>query len=185
MALREGARRRVHFMLIGSPPTFEGEWLRALALGGCLLALAGCGDAYRYLTSGEVGWNLKKEIRDNNAKEVNLAQLARFEWDELFLFGPYQSTESICAQLGLNRAACKSKVTTDSPGEGEILLVFRHENRIVHVETHSRFHGDFTPIGTGKPLTRDSAIFVVVADGLAAGGEPWLKLRPKSLVNVP
>jgi len=135
------------------------------------LNLSGCGDVYRYLKSGEVGWALKKELRDRNRKEVALAKLTKFEWDELFLFSPYYPTNEVCKRLTLSTIDCKSIITSESTDDGEMLMVFRLRRKVVHAEMHIRWHGDFTPVPE-KPLTPQTAIFSVSAD------RDWLKLRP-------
>ena len=42
-----------------------------------LLVLTGCGDIYRYAASGEVGWALKKKIRDRQRNTVTLNELTQ------------------------------------------------------------------------------------------------------------
>lgn len=89
------------------------------------LSLSGCGDAYRYLKSGNVGWALKKELRDKKSTRVDIANLTNFQWDELFLFSPYQATNEICKRLVLSAVDCKSFITAESTDDGEMLMVFR------------------------------------------------------------
>ena len=55
----------------------------------------GCGDMYRYCASGEVGWTLKESIRDHGEREVKLAKLTHFSWDEFFAFSPYTPTATV------------------------------------------------------------------------------------------
>lgn len=153
--------------------------MRIVVLIVCVAMVSGCGETYRYIKSGEVGWRLKKEVRDNNAKEVNLVALVPFEWDELFLFGPYQPSKAICAKLSLSQIECESKITRQSTDDSEMLMVFRKKGQIVHVEMHFRFHGDFTPIISDQPITPKNAVFVVTAEGSAADGRAWLRLKPK------
>lgn len=143
------------------------------------LSLSGCGDAYRYLKSGEVGWALKKELRDKKSARVEIAKLTRFEWDELFLFGPYQSTNEVCKRLELSENECKSIITAESTDDGEMLMVFRLNGKVVHTEMHFRWHGDFTP-SPDKPFTPQTAVFSATVEGKGALGEDWLKLRPVS-----
>jgi hypothetical protein len=151
----------------------------AIMLAVSLALLGGCGESYRYLKSGEVGWKLKKEIRDRNAKEVDLARLASFEWDELFLFGPYQPTADVCARLALGHAECKSAITKESADDGEMLMVFRRKGEIMHVEVHYLFHGDFTPLADEQPITPRDAVFVITADGVLTDGQPRLRLKKR------
>lgn len=143
------------------------------------LCLSGCGDIYRYLKSGEVGWALKKELRDKKATRVELAKITKFEWDELFLFGPYHPTSEVCKRLALSPGDCKSEITAESTDDGEMLMVFRLKGKVVHSEMHIRWHGDFTPV-PDEPFTPQTAVFSVSVEGKGALGEDWLKLRPIS-----
>lgn len=144
-----------------------------------VLNLSGCGDFYRYLKSGEVGWALKKELRDKKATKVELSKLTKFAWDELFLFGPYRPASEVCKRLELSAGDCRSVITVESTDDGEMLMVFRLKGRVVHTEMHIRWHGDFTPVAK-EPFTPRTAIFSVSVEGKAARGEDWLKLRPVS-----
>jgi hypothetical protein len=144
-----------------------------------VLSLSGCGDVYRYLKSGEVGWALKKELRDKKSAKVEIAKLTRFKWDELFLFGPYQPTNEVCKRLELSEVECKTIITAQSTDDGEMLMVFRLEGKVAHTEMHIRWHGDFTPI-PDKPFTPQTAFFSVTVEGKGALGEDWLKLQPVS-----
>jgi hypothetical protein len=150
----------------------------ALFFAFLLCGLAGCDDAYRYAVSGEVGWALKKELRDKHSNEVAIAKLTRFEWDELFLFGPYQPTSEACNRLAMSQADCASSIKSESTDDGQMLMVFRRNGKVVHSEMHIRWHGDFTPVPDAL-LTPASAIFTVSVQGKGAGGEDWLKLRLK------
>lgn len=145
-----------------------------------LSCMAGCGDMYRYLKSGEVGWAMKKELRDKGSKEIVLPSLTRFNWDELYIFGPYEPTEDICKQLALSSVDCKEKITASSIDDGEMVLVFRERKKVVHVELHSRYHGDFTKVRYGVPIPREKAVFRVRPGSLLANGEPQLLLSLKS-----
>lgn len=144
-----------------------------------LSLLMGCGALYRYSKSGEVGWALKKAIRDDHKQEIVLKDLTHFNWDEFYVFNPYTSTDDVCKQLGLSSVECKNTIKAASTDDGVMLLVFRNQGKVVHVEMHFRWHGDFTP-APDKPFTPTSAVFLVVAEGKGANGGAWLRLRPKS-----
>jgi hypothetical protein len=142
-----------------------------------VLNLSGCGDAYRYLKSGEVGWALKVELRDRKSTRVELAKLTKFEWDEVFVFDPYAPTSEVCKRLQLPLAECASAIAIESTDDGEMLLVFRLKGKVVHTEMHIRWHGDFTS-APQQPLTPQAAVFAVVVEGKGSQGQDWLKLRP-------
>lgn len=141
-----------------------------------VISLSGCGDIYRYFNSGEVGWNLKKELRDKKVSKVELAKLTDFKWDEFVIFNPYQPTSEICKHLKLLSEECKSAITVESTDDGEMLMVFRLKGKVVHTEKHIRWHGDFTPVSEVS-FTPQTAVFSVSIEGKGALGEDWLKLR--------
>ena len=146
--------------------------------------LTGCGEIYRYFKSGQVGWALKKAIRDEHRQTVVLKELTHFAWDECYLFDPYSPRSSVCKRLALSPAECKETIKTDSTDDGEMLIVFRNQGKVIHVEMHFRWHGDFTP-APEEPLTPTSAVFFVVPDGKGASGGQWLRLRPKAVLKQP
>jgi hypothetical protein len=133
--------------------------------------LFGCSDAYRYLQSGEVGWAMKQALRDRHADKLELARLTQFQWDEFFVFGPYQPTRAVCERLGLAERDCKSTITRESADDGEMLMVFRTNGKVVHTEMHLRWHGDFVP-APWHAFSRESAVFSVSRDD-----GNWLTLR--------
>ncbi len=154
-----------------------------IAVAIALLAgLSGCGDLYRYVASGKVGWALKKELRDKHSKEVEIAKLTDFAWDEMVLFGPYFPTAKVCERLGLPPDECGSTIKSASGDDSEMLIVFRNQGKVVHVEMHFRVHGDFTPVPE-QVLTPESATFVVGVRGKATSGVDWLTLNLKALPN--
>jgi hypothetical protein len=141
----------------------------------CALLL-GC-DLSGYL-SGPVGKALRHEVREKKQKEIDLSRLISFEWDELFLFGPYTPRSEVCKELKLNEPECSVVVKSESTDDGEMFLVFRHKEKIVHTEMYIRFNGDFTPLDFKQPITPTDAKFIVKEEGQSASGEPWLRLRP-------
>jgi uncharacterized lipoprotein len=78
--------------------------MRTLIPALLVLFLSGCGDSYRYWNSGEIGLALNKEIRDKKSTKVEISKLTDFEWDEMFFFNPYHSTNEVCKHLGLSAA---------------------------------------------------------------------------------
>jgi hypothetical protein len=148
-----------------------------------MLSLSGCGDIYRYIKSGKVGWALKRELRDKHVKKIELAKLTQFAWDELFLFGPYEPANEICKTLKLPLAECESTITATSTSDGQMLMVFRLNGKIVHNEIHIRWHGDFSSIPQ-EPLTPQTAVFSVSVQGKGASGEDWLVLHPISSQSI-
>ncbi len=139
--------------------------------------LAGCGDIYRYLTSGEVGWAIKREIHDRQQTEIALASLTRFSWDELIVFSAYTPRDEICQRLKLDERAC---ITADIPeplDDGLGLLVFRQNGKIVHREIQLGWHGRFQV--DERSFTPQTAVFIVEPNGTGRNGDPYLILLAK------
>lgn len=155
---------------------------RLLAMIVLLQGLIGCGAAHRGGDTGEVGLALKKELRDNQtnnqAKEVTIAKLTRFAWDELFLFNPYTPSSEVCKRVHITASDCKAVIADESKDDGEMMMVFRIKGKVAHSELHHRSHGDFTPV-PAEPFTPQTAVFSVVAENTGTAGTNWLKLRPK------
>lgn len=154
--------------------------IRSMATALVFCALAGCGEIDRYLTAGPVGWALKQEVRDRGASRVVLSRLTNFDWDQLFVFGPYAPQAEVCAVLAVSASDCESKVGAGSMDDGEMVLAFRRGGELVHAELHLRWHGDLTPVPAAQPISRDRAVFRVLREGQAASGGPWIKLALES-----
>jgi hypothetical protein len=133
----------------------------------CLALLSACNgdEAYRYLTSGSVSWKLKQEIHDKHADVIDMKKLVLFEWDELFIFGPYAPQKQMCTALELAQKACEDLDIPVSTDDGEMVMVFRSQKKVVHSELHYRSHGNFIlPKGT-EMLPSQAAIFSVKPNG--------------------
>ena len=140
-----------------------------------LLWIAACSD----LGSGPITKALKHEIREIQAKQVELSKLTTFGWDEVFLFEPYTPRSSVCATLAVHPKHCERVIRAESNDDGQMTIAFRKAGRVTHAELHVRWNGDFMPWPSGRPISRSAAIFRVVPEGFASSGEPWLKLVPE------
>ena len=145
------------------------------ALG--IIALAGCGDIYRYLSSGEVGWAIKQEIRDRQQSEITLARLTRFSWDELIIFSSYTPRNEICRRLQLDEPDCIAADLPEPLNDGLNLLVFRLNGKIVHREMQLGYHGEFRV--DERSFTPRDAVFVVEQGSLLSNGQRQLILLGK------
>lgn len=127
---------------------------------------------------GPVSLALKEELRTKKVTNVDLATLTKFEWDELILFGPYQPIQDVCRELGLSYVSCARTIQVQSNDDGEMLMVFRKDGAIVHVEMHYRFNGDFSPIKKAQRISPKNGRFQVKQTSTTSSGEPWLQLDP-------
>jgi hypothetical protein len=139
-------------------------------------SLSGCGDLYRYLNSGEVGWAIKHEVRNRQKAEISLAMLTRFRWDELVVFGSYTPRDEICRRLQLDEPACTAANLPEPLNDGLSLLVFRRNGKIVHREIHLGYHGEFR-VDDRISFTPQNAVFLVEPHGMLRHGERHLLLK--------
>jgi hypothetical protein len=139
-------------------------------------SLSGCGDLYRYLSSGEVGWAIKQEVRNRQKTEISLAILTRFGWDELVVFGSYTPRDEICRRLELDEPACTAANLPEPLNDGLSLLVFRQKGKIVHREIHLGYHGEFR-VDDRISFTPQNAVFFVEPHGMLRHGERQLLLK--------
>lgn len=131
------------------------------------------------LLSGEVGTAIRKEVRDNGAKQIDLATVVPFKWDELYLFTPHTSSSHVCKELTIPEIQCASIISQESMDDGEIYLVLKLNGKIIHQEMYIRFNGDFTPIEYPMPIKVENSKFKVInSGGKSVSGDPWLKLVP-------
>jgi hypothetical protein len=118
-----------------------------------LLAVLGCnrnkGATHRIDTQVRAG-----------ATEVNLEQLADFDWDTLFVFGPYTYPEGMCKDIGFSSRECSAASLKDVD-EGDFLLVFLKDRTITDRETFSRVKGNFDHGCLGKSIPRADARFTI------------------------
>ena len=152
--------------------------MRVATILALIVCLSGCGNIYRFAKSGEVGWAIKKEIRDKHKKEIILANITQFPWDEVFVFGAYSPTFEVCQILNISKNDCEATITSESTDDAEMLMVFRLNGKVVHSELHIAWHGDFEHENIA-PLTPKTAVFVVIAEGKTYNGENRLVLRVK------
>ena len=111
------------------------------------------------------------------AQPIVISKVTHFEWDELWVFGPYSDKDEVCRRLALNGLRCTFQVKEDFLSDGVQSLVFRLRGSVVHSELHARSHGDFYPTPPNQPLTPSTAVFDVFASGISTAGDPWRILR--------
>lgn len=160
---------------IALPTRFKLGFLYALLP----VILTGCGDIYRYLKSGEVGWAINQEIRSRHQSEIALASLSRFLWDELVIFSAYTPRDEVCQRLRLNERDCASAELPEPDNDELGLLVFRLNGKIVHHEIHLGWHGEFDA-DDRQTFTTQNAIFRVEPSGTLRNGQPRFILRWRS-----
>lgn len=152
------------------------NFARAIALASALPLLAACTAAE---PAGEFSTALGKLVRSEKVQEVDLANVLPLDWNELFAFGPYSPRESNCRTLQLGWFKCRMTLPAEV-NEGEFVLVFRASSKVVHVEHHRRWNGDFSSPGSPQPqpILRSAAKFSVrLVSNRAPEGQQWYQLE--------
>ncbi|TLY43132.1 MAG: hypothetical protein E6K58_04940 [Nitrospirae bacterium] len=104
------------------------------------------------------------------ATTVDIGHLTDFNWDRLFVFGPYSFPEMICSDLGLSSSEC-SAAGFENVDEGHFLLTFMKGRTISYRETFSRFTGNFDKGCLEKAIPRAEAQLAIER---RAGGSAYL-----------
>lgn len=166
--------------------------IRILLVVAVALACAGCGDTEDIFVK-EV-YRVAEAGLTNRIGEVNFRLVTRFEWETLFIFGPYTPLRRMHAELGY--AWKPAQWTQIESSETFYLLVFTRAGKVVRYYKFPRTLGEFRLIeGVGR-LSRDEAtfevrqsddglskrlIFIPKRGGSSASACPVQKVRPDSL----
>ena len=156
------------------------NFARAITFASIVAALFGCIAAE---PAGEFSTALGKLVRSGKVHEVDLANVLPLDWHELFAFGPYSTRDSNCQTLQLGWLQCRMTLPAEV-NEGEFVLVFRSNSKVVHVEHHRRWNGDFSSHASPRPqpILRSAAKFSVrLASNRAPEGEQWCHLEHQAL----
>ena len=127
------------------------------------------------VVAAALGCSPKDSVSDRIAAEalksktIDLAKLTQFSWDRAVVFGPYASSERVCAALPGSWTQCASTYP-QGVGEGSYLLVFVREGVVVHHELHPRANGHFCSNSCMLQLTPQGARFNVQSSAVGASG---------------
>lgn len=92
--------------------------------------------------------------------QVDLAALTDFEWDTVFVFSPYATSDSICKSVGAQWPECARLAPRQVP-ESEFHLVFVSQGAFVRQVPHSRKNGDFCKATCALAIPKSEAVFYV------------------------
>lgn len=101
-----------------------------------------------------------------NSASIELLPLTYFDWDTLYIFGPYTPLESINEQLGYSWIDTKSilpigKKTSINELDDRNLLVFTKNNQVVFNMDFPRSMGDFVIDASKNVFTPTNAVFQI------------------------
>ena len=124
----------------------------------------------------DVSGELRRVVREERRPRVRIADLTKFEWDELYLYGGYDFNDDICTELSLTEWEC-ANLPPETDHDGTQKMVFLLRGRVVHSENASIYDGDFEGL-PASPLTPANAVFAVQQEGtLGMDAEPRYVLR--------
>ena len=108
---------------------------------------------------GEAVGRLVAELlqQKDSVQSINLAELAPFRWDRLYIFAPYTSSSAVEEALGEPWSGAErsgiARVDTAA------LLVFLAGDDIVAATMHPREYGDFVPVAGTSARSQSQALF--------------------------
>lgn len=147
----------------------------ALAIGALAIASACSRDpeSARWARGEAVGRLVAALLQQKDTvRSINLAELAPFRWDRLYIFPPHTRAPEVEQSLGAPWSGAErsgiARVDTAA------LLVFMAGDEIVAATMHPREYGDFVPVAGTAARSREQALFRV--ERPAGGG--WLMHEP-------
>ncbi|PTM59938.1 hypothetical protein [Desmospora activa] len=141
------------------------KWSIVLVAGCCLL-LAACGNQWpqpsleRDLDAAAQKVIKSEEGIGQGSSLLRMSQIANFDWDYVYVFGPDTSGEEIKARMGIDWDQAE-----DLKEREENLLVFVKNNKVVRFVSHPLAKGEFADLQ--HPRTPGTAVFIAEreADG--------------------
>ena len=106
---------------------------------------------------------------------IDISTITPFNWEKLYLFGPYSTTERINKVTGLTSAEdIKTNISDD---DGIVLFVFVSKNKVVQYMDYHRIP-DFDSSDRESGYNRSEAIFVLDEKGRAIIKSPSADVSP-------
>jgi hypothetical protein len=116
--------------------------------------------------------------RQDTNLTVSISSITDFQWDTLFIFGPYTSVDAIHAKLGYKWS--EAAQTQIEWSDRFNLLVFTKDGKVVRYFKLPRGIGDFPDSTGGRVFPRGQDEFVVLPQGTNTSGAIRLGLFAKN-----
>ena len=147
--------------------------MRILALGAAILVATACArdpESSRWARGESVGRLVAELLQQKDSVDsVNLADLAPYRWDSLYIFPPHTTPAAVDSTLGMDWGGAEGSGIAQV--DTAALLVFTSGGEVVAATMHPREYGDFVPsatTGESGAIPSDRARFDVVRP--AGGG---------------
>jgi len=107
----------------------------------------------------ELGRRIAAEVSKGTGTVLRMADVAEFEWDTLYVFGPYSTRSSIASRVGFEWP--QADRTGIRENEGIALLLFVRKGEVVRYVIQPRDQGDFANVRDSTGFGTDNAVFTV------------------------
>lgn len=98
-------------------------------------------------------------VQDKTRTTMRISELTQFQWQKLYIFGPYTSNEEIAKTLGFEWSEVSS--TNIDYDESINLLIFVADTKVVHSLELPRSCGDFQ---RNVSYTPEEANFIIIKE---------------------
>ena len=129
---------------------------------------------HRFISEDPLSSEIANKVSDGEETIINIVQLTKFNWDELYIFKPY-CTSDIIHETTKKQFLESNEIPMGVP-EGGTFLVFMKKGEIVKYFIHPRVYGDFSDFkGDYLLVTPTTANFIVMHEGYSLHCK-WYKL---------
>ena len=131
--------------------------MRFSVLGIAILALS-CPREWRLTPPVAVTGAIEARIQDRSDR-IALRDLSDFDWDRVFVFGPYTTSQTITKTVGFELPELAGYHIDES--DSIQIIVFVKDNKDVRNEQINRGKFEFAPQALASPFTPATAVFRV------------------------
>jgi hypothetical protein len=125
--------------------------------------------------SGDETMSDRIDAQVRRSGELNLNKATDFEWDSVYIFGPYTGRESVCGKLSAIWSEC-DPIVPAYVAESGYLFVFTNGGPVVKHEWHLAWNGTFCEKVLGVSIASKDAMFNSSPDYKTGFGTQVFKL---------
>jgi hypothetical protein len=110
----------------------------------------------------QISLKISQVATRQNGTSLELASIAKFPWDRVFVFVPYTSCSDITDSIGFKWG--RDMLTSIESSDSVNLIVFTQGGHVTCWFEHPRDEGDFAPVASLIGYTRTEAKFEIQRD---------------------
>lgn len=136
------------------------KWIKRLAAGIMVLILAACGNQWPQPSlEQDLDAAVQKVINSNEGTGqgtalFRMSQIARFDWDEVYVFGPDRNAADMQKQMGLEWKEAEAVSEQNDVNA----IVFVQDKQVVRFVLHPVDRGEFEDLDS--PRNPGTAVFI-------------------------